>query len=63
MEEEEEEWSPKGKEVNKPCQQINRDFSREGQRDAELPVISGHHSPKQNQILSPGSLVAIGMGL
>ena len=62
MKTEEEALSPKGKKVNKPRQQINRDLSREEQRDAELPVISSHHSPKQNEPLSPCSFVAIEIG-
>ena len=52
----------KGKRVDKPCQQINTDLLREKPRDPELPIISGHHSPKQNQIFSPSSCVAIEMG-
>ena len=52
----------KGKRADKPCQQINTDLFREEPRDSELPVISGHHSPKQNQIFSPSSCIAIEMG-
>lgn len=63
MEKEDWEQSSKAKKkVDNPCQQINRDLSREEQRDLELPVISGYHSPKQNQIFSPCRIVAIEMG-